>query len=73
MPRININSEITGTVWQVNVKAGDTVEAGDTLAIIESMKMEIPVISEYRGVVVEMHVRQKDPVSDGQLVAVIEQ
>ena len=49
MARIEIKSEITGTVWKLTTKPGDRVESGDTLIIIESMKMEIPVITEDGG------------------------
>ena len=72
MARIEIKSEITGTVWKVVAKPGDAVEAGDTLAIIESMKMEIPVITEDAGTVKEMLVKEKDPVAEGQVVAVLD-
>ena len=65
-------SEITGTVWQVKSKPGDSVESGDTLVVIESMKMEIPVITEDGGVVKEILVKEKDPVAEGQVVAVLE-
>lgn len=72
MASIDIKSEITGTVWQVKAKPGDKVESGDTLIVIESMKMEIPVITEDAGTVTEIRVREKDPVAEGQVVAVIE-
>lgn len=72
MARIEIKSEITGTVWQVHAKPGDQVESGDTLIVIESMKMEIPVITEDAGTVKEILVKQKDPVAEGQTVAVLE-
>jgi acetyl-CoA carboxylase biotin carboxyl carrier protein len=72
MARIEIKSEITGTVWKVQAKAGDKVESGDALVIVESMKMEIPVITEDPGVVKEILVKDKDPVSEGQVVAVLE-
>lgn len=72
MASIEIKSEITGTVWQVKARPGDRVEAGDTLIVIESMKMEIPVITEDGGTVKEIRVKEKDPVSEGQVVAVIE-
>ena len=72
MARIEIKSEITGTVWQVTVKPGDKVESGDTLIVIESMKMEIPVITEDAGTVKEIPVKEKDSVAEGQVVAVIE-
>ena len=72
MARIEIKSEITGTVWKVQVQPGDKVESGDTLIVIESMKMEIPVIAEEGGVVKEILVKEKDPVAEGQVVAIIE-
>ena len=72
MARIDVKSEITGTVWKVISRPGDKVESGDTLAIIESMKMEIPVITEDGGTVKEILVKEKDPVAEGQVVAVLE-
>jgi acetyl-CoA carboxylase biotin carboxyl carrier protein len=73
MARIEVKSEITGTVWQLKAKPGDTVEGGDVLIVIESMKMEIPVITEDGGTVKEILVNEKDPVSEGQVVAIIEE
>ena len=67
-----MKSEITGTVWQVKSQPGDAVEAGDTLIVIESMKMEIPVITEDGGTVKEILVKEKDPVAEGQVVAILE-
>ena len=72
MAKVEVKSEITGTVWKVIAKVGDRVEPGDTLAIIESMKMEIPVITEDGGTVREIRVREKEPVAEGQVVAVLE-
>jgi acetyl-CoA carboxylase biotin carboxyl carrier protein len=72
MARIEVKSEITGTVWQVKSQPGDKVESGDVLMIVESMKMEIPVITEDGGVVREILVQKKDPVAEGQVVAVLE-
>ena len=72
MARIEIKSEITGTVWPSPKQPGDEVEAGDTLIVIESMKMEIPVITEDGGTVKEILVKEKDPVAEGQVVAIIE-
>ena len=72
MARIEIKSEITGTVWQLKAQPGDKVESGDVLIVIESMKMEIPVITEDGGTVKEILVKEKDPVSEGQVVAIIE-
>ena len=72
MARIEIKSEITGTVWQLRAKPGDKVESGDTLIVIESMKMEIPVITEDAGTVKEILVKEKDPVAEGQVVAILD-
>jgi acetyl-CoA carboxylase biotin carboxyl carrier protein len=72
MARVEVRSEITGTVWQIKSSVGDQVEAGDTLVVIESMKMEIPVITEDAGVVKEILVKEKDAVAEGQVVAVLE-
>jgi biotin carboxyl carrier protein len=72
MARIEIKSEITGTVWKVVARPGDAVSAGDTLVVIESMKMEIPVITEDAGTVKEILVKEKDPVAEGQVVAVLD-
>lgn len=72
MAKIEVRSEITGTVWQLKSKPGDRVESGDTLLVIESMKMEIPVITEDAGTVKEILVKEKDPVAEGQVVAVLE-
>jgi len=70
--RIEIKSEITGTVWQLRTKPGDRVGSGDTLLVIESMKMEIPVITEDPGTVKEILVKEIDPVAEGQVVAILE-
>ena len=72
MAKIEVKSEITGTVWQITSKPGDKVEGGDTLIVIESMKMEIPVITEDGGTVKEILVKEKDPVAEGQVVAILE-
>jgi biotin carboxyl carrier protein len=72
MARIEIKSDITGTVWKLKTKAGDKVAGGDTLMIIESMKMEIPVITEDDGIVQELLVNEADPVAEGQLIAVLD-
>jgi len=72
MAKIEIKSEITGTVWQLKARPGDKIESGDTLIVIESMKMEIPVITEDGGTVREILVQEKDPVAEGQVVAIID-
>lgn len=72
MARIEVKSEITGTLWKHTSQVGDKVESGDVLMIVESMKMEIPVITEDGGVVKEILVQPKDPVAEGQVVAILE-
>lgn len=73
MARIEVKSEITGTVWQVKASPGDRVDSGDVLVVIESMKMEIPVITEDPGTVKEILVKEKDAVAEGQVVAILEE
>jgi biotin carboxyl carrier protein len=59
-------------VWKVLVEAGAQVAAGDTLVILESMKMEIPVLTERSGVVQEVHVVEGEVLQEGDLIAVID-
>ena len=67
----DIRAEITASVWQVNVAVGETVVAGQTVAVLESMKMEIPVEAPVGGTVVEVRVAPQDQVQEGDLIAVI--
>lgn len=59
-------SEVSGSVWKVEVAVGQAVQAGDTLLIVESMKMEIPVEAPASGTVTEVLVAEGDAVADGQ-------
>jgi biotin carboxyl carrier protein len=63
--------EVAGNVWKVEARVGQEVAEGDVLAIVESMKMEIPVEAPRSGVVAEIHVREGEPVDEGDLVAVL--
>ena len=54
MPRIHLPSEVTGTVWKVEVSAGDPVSADQTLVILESMKMETAVVAHRSGVLAQV-------------------
>ena len=67
-----IHAEMVANVWKVVAKAGDEVEEGDTLVILESMKMEIPVIAESDGMVTQIAVNEGDVVQEGDLIAVVE-
>jgi biotin carboxyl carrier protein len=66
-----IRAEMVANVWKVVVSDGDSVEDGDTLVILESMKMEIPVIAESDGAVT-IKVNEGDVVQEGDLIAIIE-
>lgn len=66
-----IRAEMVANVWKVVATAGDTVAEGDTLVILESMKMEIPVVAESDGVIEQLAVHEGDVVQDGDLIAVI--
>jgi acetyl-CoA carboxylase biotin carboxyl carrier protein len=68
----SIEAHITGTVWKVEVKVGDTVEEGDTVVILESMKMEMPVEAEDEGTVSEIRVEEGQSVSEGDTLVVLE-
>lgn len=68
---MNLYADITGTVWKVEVSPGQTVAEGDTLLIVESMKMEIPVCATASGVLRELLVAEGEMVEDGQVVAVL--
>jgi acetyl-CoA carboxylase biotin carboxyl carrier protein len=66
-----IRAEMVANVWKVLVSEGDQVEDGDTLVILESMKMEIPVLAESPGVVTKLHVAEGDVVQEDELIAEI--
>lgn len=67
-----IRAEMVANVWKVVTSAGTQVEDGDTLVILESMKMEIPVLAESSGTVTQLAVNEGDVVQEGDLIAVIE-
>ncbi len=68
----NVEAHITGTVWKVEVQVGDTVEEGDTVVILESMKMEMPVEAEDEGTVAEIRCEEGQAVSEGDTLVVLE-
>jgi urea carboxylase len=71
MPQSRLQSDVTGTVWKVEVLVGDRVDADQTLVILESMKMEIPVSAPHAGTVLEVLVAEGEAVAEGQDVVVI--
>jgi acetyl-CoA carboxylase biotin carboxyl carrier protein len=67
-----IEAHITGNVWKIEVGVGDKVSDGDTVVILESMKMEIPVEAEDDGVVKEIRCAEGQSVSEGDVLVVLE-
>jgi acetyl-CoA carboxylase biotin carboxyl carrier protein len=67
-----VRAEMVANVWKVVASVGDQVQDGDTLVILESMKMEIPVLAEDAGTVTALHVGEGDVVQEGDVIAVIE-
>jgi acetyl-CoA carboxylase biotin carboxyl carrier protein len=68
----DVEAHITGTVWRVEVSVGDSVDEGDTVVILESMKMEMPVEAEDPGVVKEIRCEEGQAVSEGDTLVVLE-
>jgi acetyl-CoA carboxylase biotin carboxyl carrier protein len=67
-----VRAEMVANVWKVVAAEGSEVSDGDTLVILESMKMEIPVLSEVSGTLTKLHVAEGDVVQEGDLIAVID-
>jgi biotin carboxyl carrier protein len=70
---VDVVAEIAANVWQVPVEVGQTVATGDTIAILESMKMEIQVEAPVAGTVAELRVVPEDQVNEGDVIAVIDE
>jgi acetyl-CoA carboxylase biotin carboxyl carrier protein len=68
----DIEAHITGNVWKITCAVGDTIEDGDEVVILESMKMEIPVESEDDGVVKEIKCAEGQSVTEGEVLVVLE-
>ena len=68
----NVEAHITGTVWKIEVQVGDTVQEGDTVLILESMKMEMPVEAEDEGTVAEIRCEEGQAVSEGDTLVVLD-
>ncbi len=67
-----VRAEMVANVWKVVAAEGDSVEDGDTLVILESMKMEIPVLAEESGTLTRLAVAEGDVVQEGDLIAIIQ-
>ncbi len=68
----NVEAHITGTVWKIECKVGDAVDEGDTVAILESMKMEMPVEAEDDGTVAEIKCAEGQSVNEGDVLVVLD-
>lgn len=71
MAEIRVRSEIAGSVWKILKQPGEAVAADETLLLLESMKMEIPVPAPRAGTVQAIQVREGEAVAEGDVVAVI--
>jgi acetyl-CoA carboxylase biotin carboxyl carrier protein len=67
----NVEAHITGTVWKIEVAVGDTVDEGDTVVILESMKMEMPVEAEDEGTIREIRCQEGQAVNEGDTLVVL--
>lgn len=72
MPRTKVVSDIAGKVWKIEAAAGARVALEDTVLILESMKMEIPVTAPRAGTVIEVYFKEGEVVGEGEVVAIIE-
>ena len=68
----DVEAHITGTVWKIECAVGDTIGEGDTVAILESMKMEMPVEAEDAGTVKEIRCTEGQAVSEGDVLVVLD-
>ena len=68
----DVEAHITGTVWKIECAVGDTIEEGDTVVILESMKMEMPVEAEDSGTVKEIACAEGQAVSEGDTLVVLD-
>ena len=72
MAIVDVKAEIAGTVWKITAKVGDSVEEDDSVMILESMKMEIPVLAPEAGTITEILVEEGATVTEGSVVAKLE-
>ena len=68
---VEVCSEVSGSVWKIECEVGQAVSEGDTLVIVESMKMEIPVEAPAAGTVAEIRVAEGDRVAEGAIVVTL--
>lgn len=71
MAQTEVKSEVTGSVWKIIAQVGQKLAPGESIMILESMKMEIPVIAEDGGTLTELRVVEGTAISEGQVVAIV--
>jgi acetyl-CoA carboxylase biotin carboxyl carrier protein len=71
MADTRVRSEIAGSVWKIEVAVGDAVAEDDPLIILESMKMEIPLLAPRSGVVREILVAEGEPIAEGDIAVIL--
>ena len=69
---MKIKTEIQAVIWKINVEVGQKVDIGNTVVILESMKMEIPIESEFSGIVKEILINEGDQVNEDQELIILE-
>ncbi len=69
---VDVEAHITGTVWKIECEVGDEIAEGDTVAVLESMKMEMPVEAEDAGTVTEIRCKEGQAVNEGDTLVVLE-
>ena len=72
MAETRVRSEIAGSVWKIEVAVGDKVAEDDPLIVLESMKMEIPLLAPRAGVVREILVAEGEPIAEGDIAVILE-
>ena len=72
MPKVELLSDVTESVWKVLKSVGQTVDADEPILLVESMKMEIPLVSEKPGKIISIAVSEGDAVTEGQAIVEIE-
>ena len=71
MADTRVRSEIAGAVWKIEVRVGDTVLEDDPLVILESMKMEIPLLAPRAGIVMQILVAEGEPIAEGDIAVIL--
>jgi acetyl-CoA carboxylase biotin carboxyl carrier protein len=71
MAELRVKSEIAGSVWKIEVAVGDTVSEEDTLIVLESMKMEIPLLAPRAGTIMEILVAEGEAIAEGDVAVII--